>query len=226
MLGPVSPLLHAGDEAGSDPESSSPNADVSPSADAKDDDKSGAHSSDDAKSSPSAPTPTADAHVEPMQDVEPVNAEVSVPIAGGDGGDTESATPVERPAKTARLQAVAQDDLYHNDAPIEFDFQNGELDDLEGYDYGLDDYYFSEEPDLADGPPDELWRPFGPTEPELTEDELFRVDCAADDFEVRRLLEMNVLEAIPPQQQNELSKKVPDFCPQSLSAVGGSRCAS
>ena len=196
VLGPVSPLLHAGDEAGSDPESSSPNADVSPSADAKDDDKSGAHSSDDAKSSSSAPTPTADAHVEPMQDVEPVNAEVSVPIAGGDGGDTESATPVERPAKTARLQAVAQDDLYHNDAPIEFDFQNGELDDLEGYDYGLDDYYFSEEPDLADGPPDELWRPFGPTEPELTEDELFRVDCAADDFEVRRLLEMNVLEAI------------------------------
>ena len=75
-----------------------------------------------------------------MQDVEPVSAEPSVPIAGGDGGDTESATP----------------DLYHNDAPIEFDFQNGELDDLEGHDYGLDDYYFSEEPDLADGPPDEL----------------------------------------------------------------------
>ncbi|CAE7496760.1 RE1 [Symbiodinium microadriaticum] len=196
VLGPVSPLLHAGDEAGSDPESSSPNADESPSGDAKDDDKSGAHSSDDAKSSSSAHTPTADAHVEPMQDVEPVSAEVSVPIAGGDGGDTESATPVERPAKTARLQAVAQNDLYHNDAPIEFDFQNGELDDLEGYDYGLDDYYFSEEPDLADGPPDELWRPFSPAEPELTEDELFKVDCAADDFEIRRLLEMNVLEAM------------------------------
>ena len=196
VLGPVSPLLHAGNEAGSDPESSSPNAYVSPSADAKDDDKSGAHSSDDAKSSSSAPTPAADAYVEPMQDVEPVSAEPSMPIAGGDGGDTESATPVERPAKTARLQAVAQNDLYHNDTPIEFDFQNRELDDLEGYDYGLDDYYFSEEPDLADGPPDELWRPFSPTEPELTEDELFKVDCAADDFEIRRLLEMNVLEAM------------------------------
>ncbi|CAE7502067.1 RE1, partial [Symbiodinium necroappetens] len=196
VLGPVSPLLRAGDEAGSDPESSSPSADVPPSGDAKDDDKSGAHSSDDAKSSASAPTPTADAHVEPMQDVESASAEPSVPIAGGDGGDTESATPVERPAKAARLQAVAQNDLYHNDAPIEFDFQNGELDDFEGYDYGLDDYYFSEEPDLADGPPDELWRPFTPAEPELTEDELFKVDSAADDFEIRRLLEMNVLEAM------------------------------
>ncbi|CAE7327697.1 unnamed protein product [Symbiodinium microadriaticum] len=196
VLGPVSPLLHAGDEAGSDPESSSPSAAVSPSADAKDDDKSSERSSDDAKSSASAPAPPADAHVEPMQDVESASAEPSVPIAGGDGGDTESATPVERPAKTARLQAVAQNDLYHNDAPIEFDFQNGELDDLESYDYGLDDYYFSEEPDLADGPPDELWRPFGPAEPELTEDELFKVDSAADDFEIRRLLEMNVLEAM------------------------------
>ena len=67
---------------------------------------------------------------------------------------------------------------------------------LRGYDYGLDDYYFSEEPDLADGPPDELWRPFSPAEPELTEDELFKVDSAADDFEIRRLLEMNVLEAM------------------------------
>ena len=198
VLGPVSPLLHAGDEAGSDPESSSPSAAVSPSADAKDadDDKSSEHSNGDAKSSASAPTPPADAHVEPMQDVESASAEPSVPIAGGDGGDTESATPVERPAKTARLQAVAQNDLYHNDASIDLDVQHGELDDLEGYDYGLDDYYFSEEPDLADGPPDELWRPCGPTEPELTEDELFKVDSAADGFEIQRLLKMNVLEAM------------------------------
>ena len=123
VLGPVSPLLHAGDEAGSDPESSSPSAAVSPSADAKDadDDKSSEHSNGDAKSSASAPTPPADAHVEPMQDVESASAEPSVPIAGGDGGDTESATPVERPAKTARLQAVAQNDLYHNDASIDLD---------------------------------------------------------------------------------------------------------
>ena len=48
------------------------------------------------------------------------------------GGDAESASPVERPAKSARLQAVTQDDLYHNDASIDLDFQHGELDDLEG----------------------------------------------------------------------------------------------
>ncbi|CAE7748641.1 unnamed protein product [Symbiodinium sp. KB8] len=196
VLRPVSPLLHAGDEAGSDPESSSPSAVVSPHADAKDGDDSSAHSTDVSKSSASAPSPPAGAHDEPMQDVEPVGPEPSVPVAGGDGGDAESAAPVERPAKSARLQAVTQDDLYHNDAPMEFDFQNGDLDDLEGYDYGLDDYYFSEEPDLADGPPDELWRPFSPAEPGLTEDELFKVDSAADDFEIRRLLEMNVLEAM------------------------------
>ncbi|CAE7543949.1 RE1 [Symbiodinium necroappetens] len=197
VLGPVSPLLHAGDEAGSDPESSSPNAVVSPSADAKDDDdKSSEHSNEDDRPSATAPSPPAGAHDEPTQDVEPVGPEPSVPVAGGDGGDAESASPVERPAKSARLQAVTQDDLYHNDASIDLDFQHGELDDLEGYDYGLDDYYFSEEPDLADGPPDELWRPFSPAEPELTEDELFKVDSAADDFEIRRLLEMNVLEAM------------------------------
>ena len=122
-------------------------------------------------------------------------------------------TPVERPAKTA------QNDLYHNDASIDLDFQHGELDDLEGYDYGLNDYYFSEEPDLADGPPDELWRPFGTTEPKLTEDELFKVDSAADDFEILRLLKMNVLEAMTSsaaeQAQHEGSRLLSTkFCSQ------------
>ncbi|CAE7376975.1 unnamed protein product, partial [Symbiodinium sp. CCMP2456] len=188
VLGPVSPLLTAGDEAATDPTSPEelPSLPVSPSV------ESSSSSTSDAASVASADQASGEQPVA-MQGVDDEpgtlapNPEPEMPSAGGAGGDRDDPDSVqERPAKSARLQAVMQTELYHNDARVEFDFENGELDELEGYDYGLDDYYFSEEPDLAKGPPDELWRPFGPTEPMLSTDEMFAIDSAADDFEIRR----------------------------------------
>ncbi|CAE7237302.1 unnamed protein product, partial [Symbiodinium sp. CCMP2456] len=212
VLGPVSPLLTAGDEAASDPTSPEelPSLPVSPSV------ESSSSSTDDG-GSVAGTDQAVGAQPDAMQGVEDEpgilasNLEPEMPSAGGAGGDGDDPDSVqERPAKSARLQAVIQTELYHNDAQVEFDFENAELDELEGYDYGLDDYYFSEEPDLAKGPPDELWRPFGPTEPMLSADEMFAIDSAADDFEIRRLLSMNVLEplteAAATQAQHEGSR--------------------
>ena len=197
----MSPLLSgAGDEAGSDPDTV-PSPDGSPSEAASYSANPGRDSSDDSTSASEAEQvehaqPDAMQGVEGEAAIPAVQPDQPLSSAGGAGGDGEPASAEERLAKAARLQAVTQNEFYHNDAQVDFDFQHEELDELEGCDYGLDDYYFSEEPDLANGPPDELWRPFGPVEPVLSDAEIFAIDSAADDFEIRRLLSMNVLEAL------------------------------
>ncbi|CAE7490627.1 unnamed protein product [Symbiodinium sp. CCMP2592] len=201
VLGPVSPLLAGpGDEAASDPETSLNYSPSLPASEHKSNGPDGSagsstsssSSSDDDGSGTAAGNAPAEQPDAAMQGVE---AEVpqgvaGVPSAGGD------ANAEERPAKAAKLRAVTQNEFYHNDASIDFNFEDAELDELEGYDYGLADYYFSEEAGGSDAPPDELWRPFGPTEPSLSEAEMLMIDSAADDFEIRRLLAMHVLEAL------------------------------
>ena len=180
VLGPVSPLLAGpGDEAGSDPETS---LNYSPSAASDKQSSSGNGDDDDASASQQQPS---EVHPVAMQGVEGEAAQVE-PGASSAGGDGEPASAEERPAKSARLFAVTQSELYHNDAPLDVSLEDDEVDHLESYDYQLDDYYFSEDADVSSAPPDELWRPFGPTEPQLSESEMLIIDSSADRFEIRR----------------------------------------
>ena len=45
--------------------------------------------------------------------------------------------------------------------------------------------------------PEELWRPFGAGEPQLSSEELAHIDDIAEAFELARLETMNVLERLP-----------------------------
>ena len=195
VLGPVSPLLAGpGDEAGSDPETS---LNYSPSAASDKQSSSGNGDDDDDDASASQQQPS-EVHPVAMQGVEGEAAQVE-PGASSAGGDGEPTSAEERPAKSARLFAVTQSELYHNDAPLDVSLEDDEVDHLESYDYQLDDYYFSEDADVSSAPPDELWRPFGPTEPQLSESEMLIIDSSADRFEIRRLLSMGVLEDLTEQ---------------------------
>ncbi|CAE7239270.1 unnamed protein product [Symbiodinium sp. CCMP2592] len=195
VLGPVSPLLAGpGDEAASDPETSVNYSPSLPASEHKSNGPDGSAGSSTSSSSSSdddgnAPAEQSDAAMQGVEAEVPQGV-AGVPSAGGD------ANAEERPSKAAKLRAVTQNEFYHNDASIDFNFEDAELDELEGYDYGLADYYFSEEAGGSDATPDELWRPFGPTEPSLSEAEMLMIDSAADDFEIRRLLAMHVLEAL------------------------------
>ena len=113
-------------------------------------------------------------------------------------GESAPKTPkLDEDAKQKSLNKVTSTDLSlyeHEDDPVSFAFNDDELDELEEYElnFSNDEFYDSQE--LSN---DELTKqlmfPFSKEEPNLTPEELQRLDAIADMIEVKRLKSMQVL---------------------------------
>eukprot|EP00435_Cladocopium_sp_Y103_P045787 s718_g13.t1 len=111
----------------------------------------------------------------------------------------EESGDVDRPSKHQRILAVFE----HEDEPNETWFDGPELDELESYDYDLDerDFSTSNDADLLE----QLCLPFSTLEPSLSGDELLKLDLIADQLEISRLRNMGVL--IPTSEYEYGSEK-------------------
>ena len=94
---------------------------------------------------------------------------------------------VDRPAKHQRVLAVFE----HEDESNETQFESEELDELECYEFDLDEHddTLSSDADLVN----QLCLPFSTLEPSLPDDELLKLDLIADQLEIKRLRNMGVL---------------------------------
>ena len=94
---------------------------------------------------------------------------------------------VDRPAKHQRILAVFE----HEDESNETQFESEELDELECYEFDLDEHddTLSSDADLVK----QLCLPFSTLEPSLPDDELLKLDLIADQLEIKRLRNMGVL---------------------------------
>ena len=112
----------------------------------------------------------------------PSSAAPSAVVHPRDVGDD-----VDRPAKRPRILAVFE----HKDESNETQFESQELDELECYEFDLDenDDTLSSDADLVK----QLCFPFSTLEPSLPDDELLKLDLIADHLEIKRLRNMGVL---------------------------------
>eukprot|EP00435_Cladocopium_sp_Y103_P063021 s303_g24.t1 len=103
--------------------------------------------------------------------------------------------PGERPPKHPRIFAVME----HEDDSHPTYFENDEIDDLEVYDYELDDehgdddVFMNESVSAGDDVLQKLSVPYTKLEPNLPPDELLKLDLLADELEISRLKDMGVL---------------------------------
>ena len=96
----------------------------------------------------------------------------------------------------------------HEDSPVKFDFSHDDVDDMEKYDMEFYDDQFLHEDDpclVSDANMskimEQLTFPHSAKEPELSADELLRLDALADQLELQRLERLQVLQgpdAVPP----------------------------
>ena len=112
----------------------------------------------------------------------PSGAETSAVVHPRDGGDES-----ERPSKHQRILAVFE----HEDQPNETQFDSEDLDELESYDFDLDETDDSSHTDAE--LLEQLCLPFSTLEPSLPDHELLRLDLIADQLEIKRLRNMGVL---------------------------------
>ena len=133
----------------------------------------------DVASSPLAVLPSADAPEAPVSSRVPTRAAEP----GGDG-----------PRKKLRLDAVQFDgvDMYHNHEDNHFEFDEDVLD---GFDY-VEDAGPAEDAPPSANIPECLMIPWSEHEPELSPEELARIDAVAMQFEVDRLLGIPALEQV------------------------------
>ena len=113
-------------------------------------------------------------------------------------GESAPKTPkLDEDTKQKSLNQVTSTDLSlyeHEDDPVSFAFNNDELDELEEYElnFSNDELYDSQELN-NDELTKQLMFPFSKREPNLTPEELQRLDAIADMMEVKRLKSMQVL---------------------------------
>jgi len=116
----------------------------------------------------------------------------------------------ESPDQQGMLQVTSTDmSLYeHEDSPVKFDFSHDDVDDMEKYDMEFYDDQFLHEDDpclVSDANMSKIMErltfPHSAKEPELSADELLRLDALADQLELQRLERLQVLQgpdAVPP----------------------------
>jgi hypothetical protein len=116
----------------------------------------------------------------------------------------------ESPHQQRMLQVTSTDlSLYeHEDSPVKFDFSHDDVDEMEKYDMEFYDDQFPQEDDpcLAGDANmskimDQVTFPHSAKEPELSADELLRLDTLADQLELQRLERLQVSQspdAVPP----------------------------
>ena len=98
----------------------------------------------------------------------------------------------DRPSKQARTHDVMAVKEKHEDEELEFCFQDGDVEMLEDYDEDLEPYEMFDASDVTEGL-EELIYDYSVHEPQLSTEELKRLDAIADGIEVKRLRGMNVL---------------------------------
>ena len=95
------------------------------------------------------------------------------------------------PVEVASVCRIGEKDYDHEDESMDWSFENVELEALEEYDENIED-----EPEVvSDGQVDPalVFPRDSDFEPELGQDQLLQLDRKADDFELKRLLNMGVL---------------------------------
>ena len=112
----------------------------------------------------------------------PPGAATSAVVHPRDGGDES-----ERPTKHQRILAFFE----HEDQPNETQFDSEDLDELESYDFDLDETDDSSHTDAE--LLEQLCLPFSTLEPSLPDHELLRLDLIADQLEIKRVRNMGVL---------------------------------
>ena len=98
----------------------------------------------------------------------------------------------DRPSKQARTHDVMAVREKHEDEELEFCFQDDDVEMLENYDEDLEPYEVFDASDGTEGL-EELIYEYSVHEPQLSIEELKRLDAVADGIEVKRLRGMNVL---------------------------------
>jgi len=116
----------------------------------------------------------------------------------------------DSPDQQRMLQVTSTDlGLYeHKDAPVKFDFNNDDVDRMEKYELEFYDDQFLHEDDPSSMEDanmakimEQLTFPHSEKEPELSADELLRLDALADQLELQRLERLQVLQSpdvVPP----------------------------
>ena len=95
------------------------------------------------------------------------------------------------PVEVASVCRIGEKDYDHEDESMDWSFENVELEALKKYDENIED-----EPEVvSDGQVDPalVFPRDSDFEPELGQDQLLQLDRKADDFELKRLLNMGVL---------------------------------
>eukprot|EP00435_Cladocopium_sp_Y103_P070046 s334_g34.t1 len=132
----------------------------------------------------------------------------------------------EAPQQKRMLQVTSTDlSLYeHEDNAVQFQFSNGDLDRLEAYDLeSFDDEFLAEE-DVSNEANmttvlAELTFPYSPKEPDLSPEELMRLDALADQLELQRLEKLHVLQdpaTVPASSKAFSTRFVEDYIMCSL----------
>ena len=131
-------------------------------------------------------------------------------IRGGDTPREESS----RATKAPRLDAPLS--LDHEDEPNPTHFEQGELDDLEDYDVGLELEENDalnpdvDEADMSDSV-DRLCMPYTSHEPDVPADELANLDALADQVEISRLKGLGVLLPVSSLPEGEVKRLTTRF---------------
>ena len=98
----------------------------------------------------------------------------------------------DRPSRQARTHDVMALKEKHEVEELEFCFQDGDVEMLEDYDEDLEPYEMFDSPDGTEGLEEPIYD-YSVHEPQLSVEELKRLDAIADGIEVKRLRGMNVL---------------------------------